>query len=89
MPARMTCFLPVALTAARKSLLSHALTSPVRLMNGASGCMSVISLGSGPFGPVGARQRDGRRVLRWGIYGPVSELVVRIVGRLNTFAIAA
>jgi hypothetical protein len=30
MPAIMTCFFPVAFTAARKSALSHALTSPLR-----------------------------------------------------------
>ena len=52
MPAIMTCVFPVARTALRKSSLSHASTSPFRLMYGAFGCISVISLGSGPFGPI-------------------------------------
>jgi len=47
----MICDLFVALTAARKSALSHALTSPCRLMCGAVGCICMISFGRGPFGP--------------------------------------
>jgi len=47
----MTCFFPVAWTAARKSALSQALISPGRLMMVALGYMSKISLGKGPLGP--------------------------------------
>lgn len=54
MPAKITWLLPVAVTAARKSALSHASTSPLRRIKGASGYMLVISLGSRPFGPVSA-----------------------------------
>ena len=50
----ITCFLPVASTAFLNSSLSHALTSPCRLISAASGCMSIISLGRGPFWPVSA-----------------------------------
>ena len=63
----MTCFLPVASTAARKSALSHALTSPLRLMKGAVGCIAMTSAGRGPLGPTGdkngsagaSKQEDG------------------------------
>ena len=54
MPARMTWLLFAATTAARNSELSHASTSPLRLMSGASGYRSRISLGRGPLGPVWA-----------------------------------
>ena len=55
MPAIMICVFPVAFTALRKSSLSHAFTSPFRLMCGAFGCIAVISLGSGPLGPIQSR----------------------------------
>ncbi|RDX45248.1 hypothetical protein OH76DRAFT_1007844 [Lentinus brumalis] len=55
MPARMTCVLPVASTALRKSALSHAFTSPLRLNKAGSGCMSMISCRSGSFSPGYAR----------------------------------
>jgi hypothetical protein len=41
-PARMIWFFPVAWTAARKSALSHASTSPWRWMKGAVGCICLI-----------------------------------------------
>ena len=68
MPPRTTCFLPVASTALRKSGLSQAFTSPLRLMKGASGYRSIISLGSGPLGPAprehtGLQTRFGPRYL--------------------------
>lgn len=50
-PARMMCFLPVAFTAARKSALSQASTSPWRWTNVAFGWRATISFGSWPFGP--------------------------------------
>ena len=53
----MICLRPVASTAALKSGLSHALTSPFRLIRGALGYISSISFGSGPFGPMVESQR--------------------------------
>src|SRR5688572_2923228 len=52
-PAMMSCFLPVALTAATKSGLSHALISPRRATYFACGAYLWISGISGPFGPCG------------------------------------
>ena len=54
MPARMIWVLFAATTAALKSELSHASTSPFRLMSGASGNRSKSSFGRGPLGPVWA-----------------------------------
>ena len=54
MPARMIWLLFWAATAALKSELSHASTSPLRLISGAFGYRAVISLGRMPFGPVSA-----------------------------------
>lgn len=50
-PPMISCFLPRALTALRKSALSQALTSPWRRMKVALGCISVISLSRRPLGP--------------------------------------
>jgi len=50
-PATMIWFFPVARMAARISGLSHAFTSPCRLMSGMSGYSFRISAGRGPFGP--------------------------------------
>jgi len=58
-PAIMICFLPVARTASRNSLLSQASTSPLRLIKGALGCISITSLGRGPFGPVVSDRQIG------------------------------
>ncbi|MNH29471.1 hypothetical protein D3C79_897050 [compost metagenome] len=52
-PAMISCFLPVALTAATKSGLSQALISPLRATYCACGAFSWISGISGPFGPCG------------------------------------
>ena len=54
MPARMTWLLFWAATAALKSELSQASTSPFRLINGEFGNKFVISLGRTPLGPVWA-----------------------------------
>ena len=55
-PAMIIWFLLVARTAARKSSLSQASIWPGREMRGASGYVSINSLGKGPFGPV---SKDG------------------------------
>src|SRR5262245_52129598 len=52
-PAMMSCFFPVALTATTKSGLSQALISPRRATYFAWGANSWISGISGPFGPCG------------------------------------
>lgn len=91
MPPTMTCFLPVAMTAARKSALSQASTSPWRWMKVALGCMAMISLGRAPFGPV-ERELDQRGFFAGVMLDgkkkkslPESADVVRIVGRLKRF----
>ena len=92
MPAIMICVFPVAFTALRKSSLSHAFTSPFRLMYGASGCIAVISLGSGPLGPIirssVASVLSLCRLMEITAQ-PVSELVVKMVGKSNTLPMAA
>lgn len=50
-PAMISCFLPVALTALTKSSLSQALMLPGRAMYGACGNISLSSGTSGPLGP--------------------------------------
>ena len=54
MPASMIWLLFCATTAALKSALSHASTSPLRFISGALGYRSRISFGRGPLGPVWA-----------------------------------
>ena len=89
MPAIMICVFPVAFTALRKSSLSHAFTSPFRLMCGAFGCIAVISLGSGPLGPIQSRiSTKSMKNGRWPPQ-PVSALVVKMVGKLKTLPMAA
>ena len=82
----MTCFLPVALTAALNAGLSQAFTSPWRLMMVALGCIARTSSVIGPFGPVRATLVSLSRsllhqALAKRVTSPVSVLVVRIVGR--------
>ncbi|MNE39508.1 hypothetical protein D3C80_1334660 [compost metagenome] len=52
-PAMISCFLPVASTAATNSSLSQALISPLRATYLACGAASWISGISGPLGPCG------------------------------------
>lgn len=87
-PARMTCFLPVASTAARNSGLSQALTSPFLRIYGALGYILTISLGKGPLGPAITYQNQSVSSRNtWTV--PVSADVVKMVGRLNKFPNAA
>lgn len=100
-PARITCFLPVASTAFRKSGLSQASTSPWRRMKGAVGCMLIISFGRAPLGPSQKHETLVKVLLRLFLpnfcgFGypkfsnlPCSADDVRIVGRLNRLPSAA
>ena len=68
-PAMISCFLPVALTAATNSGLSQALISPLRATYLAWGADSWISGISGPLGPCGTEA-----VVMTGIFARVAIL---------------
>lgn len=105
MPAMMSCFLPVARTAARNSGLSHASTSPWRWMNGAVGCIwRDVSLVQSRFLDIMTVTYIDNLVRQSTIWScfllgliqstekggvPVSADVVKIVGRLKSFPRAA
>ncbi len=68
-PAMISCFLPVAFTAATNSGLSQALISPLRATYWACGAASWISGISGPLGPCGTEA-----VVITGIFARVATL---------------